>query len=55
MNETVDSTNRLDRPVDDGYDHVLGPDDARDMLDRQTEVLELIAAAAPLRRPRRRG
>lgn len=27
---------------------VLGPDDARDMLDRQTEVLELIAAAAPL-------
>lgn len=34
---------------------VLGPDDARDMLDRQTEVLELIAAAAPLRRPRRRG
>lgn len=28
MNETVDSTNRLDRPVDDGYDHVLGPDDA---------------------------
>ena len=27
---------------------VLGPDDARDMLDRQTEVLELIAAAVPL-------
>lgn len=27
---------------------VLGPDDAREMLDRQTEVLELIAAATPL-------